>query len=434
VIRKQSSHRRRWSSLAVALAVVATVALVTGVGVTSANTKATVTLKVLAQSNGQGNPQLQQVFDMFQRANPSIKIDATYLPIGTTYANTLRTQLRGGNAPDVFYVTPGSGGLQSLLPFAKAGYVADLSKRPWAKKIPLATSAKPLYWMNGKLWAVPIDVVPVGVLYHPDVLQSLGISVPRTMRQFLNACRTARSKGRHFLNVAGASAQNAGLLASVVAGSYVLAKDPNWNKKRIANKVTFAGTPAWRTTLQRILDMKNAGCFPPGAEANDNIPATPGFVSGQVASWVLPSSITNLIKSFNPRAQYNFFPMPGETAASTRVFASPTDAFAVYSKTKKRAAAMRLIDFWASRTASGAYAKATGATSVYQAGTGRGVAYELRGLTPILRQKRKVHTLMQVEWSNPAVFETLGKDVQGLMTGQKTVAATLRDLDAAWSR
>jgi raffinose/stachyose/melibiose transport system substrate-binding protein len=428
-----SSPRRRWTTIGAALTAATVTALVAVVGV-SAQTHATVTLKVLAQSNGQGNPQLQAVFDKFQKANPDIKIDATYLPIGESYANTLRTQLRGGNAPDVFYVTPGSGGLQSLLPFAKAGYVADLSKRAWANKIPLATSAKPLYWWNKKLWGVPIDVVPVGVLYHPDVLSDLGLKVPTTMSQLLSGCRTAKSKGKYYLNVAGASAQNAGLLATVIAGSYVLAKDPTWNAKRIANKVTFAGTPAWRTTLQRIVDMKNAGCFPPGAEANDNIPATPGFVSNQVASWVLPSSITGLIKSFNAKAQYNFFAMPGDTAANTRVFSSPTDAFAVYSKTPNKAAAMKFVDFWATPAAQGAYGKATGAASMYQAGTGKHLAYELRGLAPILKQKDKVHTLMQVEWSNPAVFDTLGKDVQGLLTGQKTVAATLADLDAAWGK
>ena len=73
------------------------------------------------------------------------------------------------------------------------------------------------------------------------------------------------------------------------------------------------GTPAWRQTLQRIVDMKNAGCFPPGAEANDNIPATPGFVTGQVVGWTLPSSIIQLMKGFNKEAKYNFFAMPGET-------------------------------------------------------------------------------------------------------------------------
>ena len=429
---QQSSPRRR-TMAAVVLTAVAAIALAAGASV-SAQPRATVTLKLLAQSNGQGNPQLQSVLDKFQQQNPDIKIDATYLPIGESYANTLRTQLRGGNAPDVFYVTPGSGGLQSLLPFAKAGFVADLTKRPWANKIPLATSAKPLYWWKNKLWAVPIDVVPVGVMYHPNTLSDLGLKVPTTMGQLLSNCRVAKSKGKFFLNVAGASAQNAGLLATVIAGSYVLAKDPNWNQKRQAGKVTFAGTPAWRTTLQRIVDMKNAGCFPPGAESNDNIPATPGFVSEQVVSWTLPSSITGLIKSFNPKAQYNFFAMPGDKAADTRVFSSPTDAFAVYSKSKNKAAAFKLMDYLASPAAQGAYGKATGAASMYQAGTGKHLAFELRGLAPILKQKEKVHTLMQVEWSNPAVFDTLGKDVQGLLTGQKTVAQTLADLDAAWSQ
>ena len=165
--------------------------------------------------------------------------------------------------------------------------------------------------------------------------------MPKTTSQFLAACRTAKAKGKYFLNLAGASAQNASLFATVLATSHVLAKDPGWNLKRITGKTTFAGTPEWRRTLQRIVDMKNAGCFPPGAEANDNIPATPGFVSGQVVSWTLPSSIIGLLKSFNKEAKYNFFAMPGETAADTRVNASPTDAFAVWSKSTNKAGGLQ---------------------------------------------------------------------------------------------
>ena len=140
---------------------------------------------MLAQSNGQGNPQLQAIFDKFQQLNPDIKIDATYLPIGESYANTLRTQLRGGNAPDVFYVTPGSGGLQSLLPFAKAGFVADLSKRPWAKRSRSRRAQSRSTGGTRSYWGVPIDVVPVGVMYHPNTLSSLGLKVPTTMGQLI---------------------------------------------------------------------------------------------------------------------------------------------------------------------------------------------------------------------------------------------------------
>ena len=425
------SPRRRPTIYGLALAAVAVVALATGASIASARSQET-TIKVLAQSNGQGNPQLQAIFDRFQQLNPDIKIDATYLPIGTTYANTLRTQLQGGNGPDVFYVTAGSGGLQSVLPLAKAGYVADLAKRPWVKTLPLAPANKPFFWRRGKLTALPFAVVPVGVMYHTDVLADLGIQVPKTTSQFLAACRTAKAKGKYFLNLAGASAQNASLFATVLATSHVLAKDPGWNLKRITGKTTFAGTPEWRRTLQRIVDMKDAGCFPPGAEANDNIPATPGFVTGQVVGWTLPSSIIGLLKSFNKEAKYNFFAMPGETAADTRVNASPTDAFAVWSKTTNKAAAFKLIDYMATPAATGRYAALTGAVSPYQAATGKHIVYELRGLGGFLKVNSKVFPLMNLSWPNPAVVETLGKDVQGLLTGQKTVAQTLADLDAAW--
>jgi ABC-type glycerol-3-phosphate transport system substrate-binding protein len=178
--------------------------------------------------------------------------------------------------------------------------------------------------------------------------------------------------------------------------------------------------------------MKNAECFPPGAAANDNIPATPGFVSGQVVGWTLPSSIVSLLKGFNKAATYNFMPMPGETAADTRVNASPTDAFAVWSKSSQKAAAFKLIDFMATPAATGRYAALTGAVSPYQAASGKRILFELRGLGTILNVNSKVFPLMNLSWPNPAVVETLGKDVQGLLTGQKTVAQTLTDLDAAW--
>ena len=171
--------RGRRGMLAIALAVTAVVAMAVGVSAITASTKAT-TVKLLAQANGQGNPQLQAVIDRFMQLNPDIKVEATYLPIGTTYANTLRTQLQSGNGPDVFYVTGGNGGFTSVLPLAKAGYVADLSKQPWVKTFPLAPANRPLYWRRGVLTALPFDVVPVGVMYNTEVMAGLGLEPPKT--------------------------------------------------------------------------------------------------------------------------------------------------------------------------------------------------------------------------------------------------------------
>ena len=314
----------------------AALAALVAADVGGAKPQATVTLKFLAQSTGQGgNQQMSAVIANFEKAYPNIKVEQEYLPIGTTYANALRTRLQSGNAPDVFYVSAGSGGLQSVLPLARAGHVADLANRPWAKRVPV--NSRSLFYIGKKLYAVPIQVVPVGVMYQPNVYSQLGIRVPTTMAQFLAACRTAKSKGKAgLLNVAGASVQNAGLLASTIAASYVLSQDPSWSQKRAQNRVTFSGTAGWRRTLQRILDMKNAGCFPPGAESLDNVPATGNFVSGNAPSWVLPTSIIGLMKTINKDIQLNMYGLPGDTAAATRINASPTDALAVYSRTSRK--------------------------------------------------------------------------------------------------
>ena len=281
----------RTAMLAVALVVTTAVALVAS-AVTGASTHATVTLKFVAQSNGQGNPQLQAILDRFQQLNPDIKVDATYLPIGTTYANTLRTQLQGGNGPDVFYVTAGSGGLQSVLPLAKAGYVADLSKRPWVEDDPARARERPLFWRQGRLTALPFDVVPVGVMYHTDVLaepRDRGAEddepVPRRVPdgegegQVLPEPR--RRVGAERLALRDRRRRRATCSRRIPAGTSSASPARRRSRAR----------PRGASTLQRIVDMKNAGCFPPGAEANDNIPATPGFVSGQVVGWTLPSSI-----------------------------------------------------------------------------------------------------------------------------------------------
>jgi raffinose/stachyose/melibiose transport system substrate-binding protein len=427
---ERTPRKRRLTQVSLLLAVA--LAALAGTADTNAKPQATVTLKFIAQSTGQGgNGPMSAVIANFEKANPDIKVEQEYLPIGTTYANALRTRLQSGNAPDVFYVSAGSGGLQSVLPLARAGFVADLAKRPWAKRVP--ANSRSLYYIGNKLYAVPIQLVPVGVMYQPNIYSQLGIRVPTTTAQLLAACRTAKSKGKAgLLNVAGASVQNAALLATTIAASYVQSRDPNWSDKRAQNRVTFAGTAGWRTTLQRILDMKNAGCFPPGVEALDNVPATGQFVSGNVPSWVLPSSIIGLMKGINKDIQINFYPFPGDTAAATRATASPTDAIAVYSRTRNRDAALKFGDFWAREGQSRLYASLTGGISLHQADTGQKLRPELNGISSLLKTKTKVHPSINLDWRNPEVFNLLGQGVQGLLTGQRTVDQILRAMDAAW--
>lgn len=390
-------------------------------------------LRLIAQASEQGNPSMQALVDAFMKKYPNVRVKTEFFPIGTGYPQVLRTQLQGGNAPDLFYVTAGSGGLVSVLPFLDAGYVADLSKRPWAKTV-IPTASRGLYWKGNQLAAVPLGMTPIAAVYNVDLLKQLGVSLPKTMPELLKTCGVIRSKGKSMFSLAGANPQNGGLLAATLAENYVLGSDPQWNAKRTAGKVTFAGTPSWKKALQALLDMKNAGCFIPGVEGADLPQAAPAMASGQALAFVIPTGAISALKSINPKLNLGAFVLPGPTAASTVLAVSPTDAIAVSKNSKNLPAALAFADFIATGGGSELYTKVTGDISTRQAATGQNLPPELSGIATALRNKSRIAPLIQIEWSNPQVYTTLGEGVQGLLTGQLTVDALLARLDAAWNR
>jgi len=391
------------------------------------------TLRLIAQASEQGNPSMTALVDAFMKKYPGVRVTTEYYPIGTGYPQALRTQLQGGNAPDLFYVTAGAGGLVSVLPLLDAGYVASLSKRPWAQTV-LPQRSRALYWKGGQLAAVPLGMTPVAAVYNVDLFKSLGLSVPRTMPELLKTCQAVRAKGKTLFALAGANPQNSGLLASVMAANYVLGSDPQWNTKALAGKVTFSGTPAWKTALQTLVDMKNANCFQPGVEGADIPQAAPALASGDAVAFVIPTGSISALKTINPKLNLSAFVLPGPTAASTLLPISPTDAMAVFKNSKNLAAAQAFTDFVATGGGSELYARSTGDISVKQATSGEQLPPELTLLTPYLKTVAKTTPLIQLEWRNPQVFSTLGDGLQGLLTGQITPAALLTKMDAAWKQ
>lgn len=391
-----------------------------------------VTLRLIAQSTGEGNPPMTALIDAFEKKYPNIKVNAQYFPIGTAYPQVLRTQLQSGNGPDLFYVTAGSGGQVSVLPFADAGYVAELTRRPWAGAA-VGDNYRSLYWKNNQLYAVPLSMTPVAAVYNKDLVRELGITLPQNMNQLLQTCRTVRAKGKSLLALAGANPQNAGLLAATLAVNNVLTSDPQWNTKRTQGRVTFAGTAAWKRSLQSILDMKAAGCFIPGVEGADLPQAAPAMAGGQAVMFVIPTGSLSALKGINPNLNLGAIAVPGPTAALASIPVSPSDALAVNKKSRNLNAALTFADFVATGGGDDLYAKLTGNITAQQAATGKNLPPELGNLSAVLSNKSRVFPLIQLGWSNPKVYTTLGEGVQGLLTGQSTVDQVLARLDAAWN-
>jgi len=141
---------------------------------------------ILGSSNAYAEQYMKNVEELYKKQYPNATIK--WNPIqGEKYHELLKAQLATKSAPDVFFHQ------NALVPFAKAGYLADLSDQPWASQI--MESTKPDNAFEGKVYAAPVDVSGWGIFYNKKVFADLGISVPTNYQEFLDSSEKIKNAG-----------------------------------------------------------------------------------------------------------------------------------------------------------------------------------------------------------------------------------------------
>jgi raffinose/stachyose/melibiose transport system substrate-binding protein len=408
-----------------ALGTLVTAVVLVGVAAGSASSAAKVTTLRMSWQAGGWSVAIDALVKNFERQYPDIQIKTEYAPI-PTYGQVIQTQFQAGNGPDVVFGSPGTGIANGLGILWKAGRLVDLSKEKWAKRIGKDT----LLWNGKSLYGLPIGVFPLGVIYNKALYQQLKLTIPKTFSQLLANCRQATSRGKVAFTLAGAFPP---IYAMAVAGTYVMGVDPNWNEKRAAGKATFTSSPLWRKALQRVLDMKAAGCWPQEV-ASLQIPQAIALLgSGQAAAYVAPGDATATIRAANPQLDLGMYPFPGDTAAATRVVIAYGQAIGINKSSPHVAEAKKFLAFAAREGQSKVLAHFMGIPTVTEGKQGKLPGY-MSDLVSALKAK-KTATQAYLPWPNPDVYNTaLSQGVTGLLTGQLSIDDVLRNMDAAWSR
>lgn len=141
---------------------------------------------ILGSSNAYAEQYMKKVEALYKKKYPNATIK--WNPIqGEKYHELLKAQLATGSAPDVFFHQ------NALVPFAKAGYLADLSDQPWASQI--MESTKPDNAYQGKVYAAPVDVSGWGIFYNKKVFADNGITVPKNYQEFLDDSEKLKTAG-----------------------------------------------------------------------------------------------------------------------------------------------------------------------------------------------------------------------------------------------
>jgi len=413
---------------AAAVALVASAGLV-GVNTTAARAAAnnTVVLHVPTVLPAGTPSPWQAVVDGFEKANPQYNVKVVYLGATGNYQTELATELQAGNGADVFKVSPGQGQGDSVINLAKAGFLMDLASTKAPKANPAGSLA--VMGIKGKTYALGTGVTPGVVVANYSLLYKDGLSWPTTFGALLADCKVAVANGKTFFGLAGGMVPNDQLLAESVLQTVY--KDKNWAANRLAKKVSFAKDKNWATALNQIVQMKNAGCFQAGAEAGGFADAidqnffgqkvyavfVPGTTAVPFGKYVPPLSGQNIQATF----------IPAVKAADTMIPASVNTAVAINAKTKASAAAKAFVNYFASTAGQAAYQAITGDTPM----NGSDSRPQFAPIAGLLDAHKTFEAPLNT-FTNSAVSDALGKGVQGLLTGQATVAQILASMDAAW--
>jgi raffinose/stachyose/melibiose transport system substrate-binding protein len=358
------------------------------------------------------------------------QVQAQALP-NDSYPLSIRTQLQGGNAPDVIVVSPGAGLQNAVLPLAEARLLEPLGE-PSAAAVPENT--KDLVSLDGKVYAQPTDLIPVGMTYNPDAAAKAGVTAPSDSNGLIASCRQLAGQGKSFFAVAGSAPPNMGLMAMAISATRVYAQTPDWNQQRASGAVTFAGSKGWQDTLQTIVDMNDAGCFQRGAAGGGFDAITSGITQGKSLAAFVPGGAATELMASTPGLKLEIRPFPPASGGKPYLLASPNYALAISAKsdTGQKQAAQEFLTWLAKPENAAEFTKISGGVPI----TGvEGATLEPQ-YEPVksLLAAGDYAPLPNLEWPNPGIYDAIASGVQGLLSGRGDIRSVLEAADKAWER
>jgi raffinose/stachyose/melibiose transport system substrate-binding protein len=362
----------------------------------------------------------------FNRVYPNIKINPTYITSGPPFNTAVTTQFVAGNGSDLVWNTGARTGPTSVWPFAQAGFLADLSARPWVKR--MYTADKAQYTYNGKVYAYDMGLSVLALpAYNKDFFSQNNLKVPTTFAQLLSLCQKIAGMGKIPIAWAGGSPPVNANNVVALAASTVVGPDPKWLYKRLHGQTTFASTPGWRRALQMLVDMKTNKCFGPGVEAVQIPQMQQQFASGQAEMMFTYAGLNAQVLTLNPKMNIGLFPPPADNAKNTTVTVQAAGGIGLNAKSSNKDAALTFLDFLGREKQQRLFAKINALISPYDALKGNLPGF-YSDLKPWFGASKVVSTITAL-WPNTSMGTNMGTSIQGLFTGQKTVDDVLNDLD-----
>lgn len=344
------------------------------------------------------------------------------------YQTTIRTQLSSGTAPDVFTVWAGSGNPGAIDILQGAGYLADLSDRPWVSEVEPGTAET--LQIDGKTYGLPSKLDAIGAIYNVGTFDELGLEIPETYDDVLKFCADVKDQGKVAFALGLQTEWVAQLIPYALVAATVYEDDPDFDTQVEDGDATFVGS-GWADAFDQYLEMNEAGCFNADPLGTD-VTASYNLVNTGEAVGVVQvlASYSQIASTAPAGTDFGFFPLAGGSGEVDMPRGIGV-SFAVNAEAKNSVNALDFVDWLATEEANEIwFATAPGIPAI------QGVSVEttpaVQSAIDIIAEGR-TSPFPDQSWPSAKVQNAHLVGVQQLFSGQATVDQVLQAMDEAYA-
>lgn len=192
--------------------------------------------------------------------------------------------------------------LKTPEPYANSDTLGEISDE-------VKNLVKYTYDVGGKTYAVGAVESTSGIIYNKEIFERYGLSVPQTYQDFLNICKTLKSKGIDPIGVGGSDLWHMEYWVNHFFRTDVLSKNPEWLSQCSEGVVSWTDAEV----IQMLADLKNL--FDAGYVNDDwqttrdgNLPYK--MAEGEIAMMYTSPWTSFAIQKLNPSMELGWFYVP----------------------------------------------------------------------------------------------------------------------------
>lgn len=329
------------------------------------------------------------------------------------------------------FIWPGDGNPLAMEVVAEAGYLQDLSDRPWATSVP--EGIRPVVTQDGKTWIGSVTFSGIGAIYNQQAMESAGLTAPTTWTGLLEFCAAAQDKGKVPFSLGAQTNWVTQLVNYALAPTLVYGPTPDFAQQMADGDATF-GDSEWKTTMDKYLQMQDAGCFNDQVLDTNYETTLTQVAKGEALGVIQVNSALAAIKPQAPKGTtFEMQPLPAtDDPTQTRMAGAAGASYAVNAKAKQKDAALDFVDWLMSPAGMNFYSTENAALPAIP-----NDQFTVEPALRVLEQYQKdgrTDPYMDQQWPNARVQQVHFAVVQELLGGKTSPQEALQRMDDAYEQ